>query len=46
MRQPYEAPGLAALGSLSELTQACLFGESSDSLTWILPILGDNDDYS
>jgi hypothetical protein len=43
MRQPYEAPELTALGSLTDLTQANLFGQSSDQLTWILPIFGDND---
>jgi hypothetical protein len=46
MRKPYEAPEIAELGSLSDLTQANLFGKSSDHLTWILPILGDNDHYS
>lgn len=45
MRQPYEAPEITVLGSLTDLTQAHLFGESSDQLTWILPILGD-DNYS
>jgi len=42
MRQPYEAPELTELGSLTDVTQANLFGQSSDNLTWILPILGDN----
>jgi hypothetical protein len=42
MRQPYESPEITELGSLSDLTQANLFGKSSDNLTWILPILGDN----
>ncbi|MCT2585751.1 lasso RiPP family leader peptide-containing protein [Actinophytocola gossypii] len=46
MRQPYEAPELTALGSLTDVTQANLFGESSDNLTWILPIFGDDDNYS
>jgi hypothetical protein len=46
MRQPYEAPEITALGTLSDLTQANLFGQSSDNLTWIIPILGDRDDYS
>jgi hypothetical protein len=45
MRQPYEAPEITTLGSLTDLTQANLFGQSSDNLTWILPILGD-DNYS
>jgi hypothetical protein len=45
MRQPYEAPELTELGSLTDLTQANFFGQSSDNLTWILPILGD-DNYS
>ena len=42
MRQPYEAPELTELGSLTDVTQANLFGQSSDNLTWILPIFGDN----
>jgi hypothetical protein len=46
MRQPYEAPELTELGSLTDLTQASLFGKSSDNLSWILPILGDKDRYS
>lgn len=45
MRKPYEAPELTVLGTVTELTQANLFGEDSDNLTWILPILGD-DTYS
>ena len=44
MRQPYEAPEITVLGSLTDLTQANLFGQSTDQLTWILPIFGDNDD--
>jgi len=46
MRQPYESPEITVLGTLSDLTQANLFGRSSDNLTWIIPILGDRDDYS
>lgn len=46
MRQPYEAPEVVDLGSLTDLTQANLFGKSSDHLTWILPILGDKNRYS
>jgi hypothetical protein len=46
MRQPYEAPELTELGTLSDLTQASLFGKSSDNLSWILPILGDKNRYS
>jgi hypothetical protein len=46
MRQPYEAPEITELGTLSDLTQASLFGKSSDNLSWILPILGDNNRYS
>jgi hypothetical protein len=42
MRKPYEAPELTALGSLTDVTQANLFGQSSDNLTWIIPIFGDN----
>ncbi|MFC4943918.1 lasso RiPP family leader peptide-containing protein [Pseudonocardia sp. GCM10023141] len=42
MRETYEAPELTLLGSVEELTQANLFGQSSDNLTWIIPILGDN----
>ena len=33
-------------GALTDLTQANLFGQSSDNLTWIIPILGDRDNYS
>jgi hypothetical protein len=46
MREPYEAPEITELGTLSDLTQASLFGKSSDNLSWILPILGDNNRYS
>jgi hypothetical protein len=46
MRQPYESPEIIELGSLTDLTQATLFGKSSDQLTWVLPILGDNNRYS
>ncbi|HYQ67207.1 hypothetical protein [Actinophytocola sp.] len=46
MRQPYETPEIIELGTLLDLTQANLFGKSSDQLTWILPILGDNNRYS
>ena len=46
MRQPYEAPEIHELGSLTDLTQATLFGKSSDNLTWVLPILGDRNRYS
>jgi hypothetical protein len=46
MRQPYEAPEITELGTLSDLTQASLFGKSSDNLSWILPILGDKNRYS
>ncbi|SFA98133.1 hypothetical protein SAMN05216266_10365 [Amycolatopsis marina] len=46
MRKPYEAPEISMLGSVTELTQANLFGKEADSLTWILPILGDDDNYS
>lgn len=46
MRQPYESPEIIELGSLTDLTQANLFGKSSDNLTWIIPILGDNNRYS
>ena len=46
MRQPYESPEIIELGSLTELTQANLFGQSSDNLTWVLPILGDRNTYS
>jgi hypothetical protein len=46
MRQPYEAPEITELGTLTDLTQANLFGQSSDNLTWIIPILGDRDNYS
>lgn len=42
MRQVYEAPMLTELGSVTEMTQANLFGQSSDNMTWILPILGEN----
>lgn len=37
----YEKPNLTVLGSVKDMTQANLFGEQSDNLTWILPILGD-----
>ena len=46
MRQPYESPEIIELGSLTDLTQANLFGQSSDNLTWIIPILGDRNNYS
>jgi hypothetical protein len=46
MRKPYEAPEIVEIGSLLDMTQANLFGQSSDNLTWILPILGDNNRYS
>jgi hypothetical protein len=46
MRQPYEAPEIIELGTLLDLTQATLFGKSTDQLTWVLPILGDKDHYS
>jgi hypothetical protein len=46
MRQPYETPEIIELGTLLDLTQANLFGKSGDQLTWILPILGDNNRYS
>ncbi|TWE13457.1 lasso RiPP family leader peptide-containing protein [Prauserella muralis] len=42
MRQPYEAPEITVLGSVTELTQATLFGSDTDNLTWVLPIFGDN----
>jgi hypothetical protein len=42
MPQHYEKPDLTVVGSVREMTQANLFGESSDNLTYILPILGDN----
>ena len=42
MRQPYETPVLTELGTLTDVTQAQWFGQSSDNLTWVLPILGDN----
>ncbi len=45
MRVSYEPPEIALLGSVTDLTQANLFGESPDNLTWVLPILGD-DTYS
>jgi hypothetical protein len=46
MRKPYEAPEIVELGTLLDLTQAALFGQSSDHLTWILPIVGDRNRYS
>jgi hypothetical protein len=46
MREPYVTPEITELGTLSDLTQASLFGKSSDNLSWILPILGDNNRYS
>jgi len=42
MLETYEAPEIVRLGSVEELTQANLFGKSSDNLTWVLPILGDS----
>lgn len=42
MRLPYEPPEIAVLGSVTDLTQANLFGEAPDNLSWILPILGDD----
>jgi hypothetical protein len=42
MSERYEAPEIAQLGTVRELTQANLFGESPDNLTWILPILGED----
>ncbi|MGH3949989.1 MAG: lasso RiPP family leader peptide-containing protein [Pseudonocardiaceae bacterium] len=42
MRQPYETPEITLLGSVTELTQANLFGQSPDNLSWILPILGED----
>jgi hypothetical protein len=42
MREHYETPEITQLGSVTELTQANLFGESPDNLTWILPILGED----
>lgn len=35
MRAPYEPPEIAALGSVTDLTQANLMGPASDNL-WIL----------
>ncbi|WP_199431064.1 lasso RiPP family leader peptide-containing protein [Qaidamihabitans albus] len=46
MRQPYEAPELTTLGSVTELTQANLFGSQPDNLTWLVPIVGDRDGFS
>ncbi|PRX45629.1 hypothetical protein B0I33_109292 [Prauserella shujinwangii] len=46
MRQPYEPPEITTLGSVTELTQANLFGTKPDNLTWLVPILGDNDAFS
>lgn len=46
MRQPYEPPEITQLGSVTELTQANLFGQAPDNLTWALPILGDDNTFS
>ncbi|MEU0462453.1 hypothetical protein ABZ215_00450 [Amycolatopsis sp. NPDC006131] len=46
MREPYTTPEITLLGSVTDLTQANLFGSSPDNLTWMIPILGDNDAYS
>ncbi|GHE97524.1 hypothetical protein GCM10017786_32830 [Amycolatopsis deserti] len=46
MREPYATPEITLLGSVTDLTQANLFGQAPDNLTWALPILGDNDTYS
>lgn len=46
MRQRYEAPEITLLGSVKDLTQANLFGEAPDNLSWVLPILGDHDGLS
>jgi hypothetical protein len=46
MREPYATPEITLLGSVTDLTQANLFGQKPDSLTWLVPILGDNNDYS
>lgn len=42
MRLSYEPPEIALLGSVKDLTQANLFGEAPDNLSWVLPILGED----
>lgn len=42
MRLSYEPPEIALLGSVKDLTQANLFGEAPDNLSWALPILGED----
>ncbi|MGH3630184.1 MAG: lasso RiPP family leader peptide-containing protein [Sciscionella sp.] len=41
MREPYEPPAIDLLGSITELTQANLFGQASDNL---LVLRGPADD--
>lgn len=38
----YEAPTITEIGSVAEFTQADWFGDRADSLTWLIPILGED----
>lgn len=41
MRLPYEPPAITLLGSVKDLTQANLFGEAPDNMSWV-PVFGED----